>query len=83
MKIEELEENIDCFEESGNNYFSLFTSDAKKLLAVAKAAKILVGKNNIGKTVDTTIQWDGDISAIMNGKALGDIIKVLAELEKE
>lgn len=55
----------------------------QKLIEVAKAAKELIGPDNIGKTVDISIKWDGAISAIMHGQALWDVKQNLEDLERE
>lgn len=49
---------------------------------VCNKTAVLVGPKNIGKTVDTNIYWDGAISAIMNGKALSDVVVALSFWEK-
>lgn len=54
-----------------------------KLEAVAKATKDLIGPNQIGRTVDTSVKFEGVISACMHGEALWKAVKALAELEKE
>lgn len=55
----------------------------QKLLAVASAAKQLVGPENIGKTVDTSIKWQGAVSTIVHGVALSQLVDALEDLECE
>lgn len=48
------------------------------LRAVGEATESLVGPENIGKTVNTNIYWEGAISAIMQGPALSKVMVSLA-----
>lgn len=83
MKLEEIEKEW----HSINNEFvkvkdvGIFASHhMEKLLAVAKAAKHLIGPRN----VDIDVNFDGaNISAIMDGYALSNARDAIKELEKE
>lgn len=53
----------------------------QELEQVAEAACLLIGPDNIGKTVDISIDWEGAISAIMNASALSKLRNALAGLK--
>lgn len=77
-------DDIAVAEAGGNenrDFIALAGTIADDLLAVVRTADILVGPVNIGKTVNTNIYWSGAISAIMEGKALSDLVVALAELK--
>jgi hypothetical protein len=51
---------------------------------VVEAARDLIGVNNIGKTIDTSIDWSrSDVSACFKGSALTRINNAIKKLEKE
>lgn len=54
----------------------------EKILAVVKAAKNLIGKENIGKTMDTSVDFSGSaISAVFHGSSLYNLHTALEDLE--
>lgn len=51
------------------------------LIQVARAASDLVGTDNIGKTVDIRVAFEGGVSAVFQGKALNALVKALEKLK--
>ncbi len=53
-----------------------------EMLHALKCFEKLIGPQELGKCIDLTIQWDGAVSGIMNGKTLWDCVKAMNELER-
>ncbi len=56
--------------------------ETQKLIAVAKAAKNLMDKDNLGITVDRSIKWERAVRLIVNANALLKLYLALEELER-
>lgn len=70
------------FLEAARDAMPEILSRLRKLEAVREASAMLVGPQNVGKTVDVRLERDGAVSAIFNGSALYKVWNALMACEE-